>query len=150
MSNSNNKFIPADHFFILPNIIFSLGLSTGELSVYSFLIYCENRKTYQCYPSYSTIGRALHLSENTVRKYVHALEDKQFIYTEQTKVRTKNGRIQNGNLLYTIRPIEEAKLHYYEQQFKANEELLAMQRYEAAKLEMHEKCTDSELPMQAC
>ncbi len=47
------------NFFSLSNVIFSLGLSPGEIAVYSYLPYCEDRKTYQCYPSYKTIGQAV-------------------------------------------------------------------------------------------
>ena len=42
--------------FVLPNEIFDLGLSGGEILVYSSLIRCEDRETYTCYPSYDTIG----------------------------------------------------------------------------------------------
>lgn len=45
----------AENFFPLPNVIFSLGLSTGELAVYAYLMYCEDRKSHQCWPSYKTI-----------------------------------------------------------------------------------------------
>jgi len=57
----------AKNFFPLPNAIFSLGLSAGELAVYAYLMYCEDRKSHQCWPSYKTIGRAVGMSENTVR-----------------------------------------------------------------------------------
>ncbi|WP_330658909.1 hypothetical protein [Acutalibacter muris] len=30
-------------------------------------MYCEDRKSHQCWPSYKTIGRAVGMSENTVR-----------------------------------------------------------------------------------
>lgn len=30
------------NFFPLPNEIFSLGLSSGALAVYSYLLYCED------------------------------------------------------------------------------------------------------------
>lgn len=33
-------------YFPLPNEIFSLGLSTGEIAVYAYLMYCEDRKTF--------------------------------------------------------------------------------------------------------
>ncbi len=39
---------PVKNFFPLPNEIFSLELSSGELAVYSYLLYCEDRKTYRC------------------------------------------------------------------------------------------------------
>ena len=100
------------NFFPLPNEIFSLGLSPGELAVYSYLIFREDRRTFQCWPSYRRIGKAVRMSVNTVRKYVAALEDKGLIVTEQTSVTTKKGQKRNGSLLYTIRPIKEAvELH---------------------------------------
>lgn len=111
--SSQNK---EKHYFTLPNEIFCLGLSSGEISVYSFLLRCENRKTYQCYPSYRTIGQALKMSQNTVRKYVKSLEDKCLISTERTEIITKNGIKRNGSLLYTIRPIAEAIEYYHNEQ----------------------------------
>ena len=105
-----------NNYFPLPNEIFCLGLSAGEIAVYAYLMYCEDRKSFQCHPSYRTIGRAVDLSRNTVKKYVSALEERQLISTEPTAVYTKDGRKRNGSLLYTIRPIEEAKAYYYEQQ----------------------------------
>ena len=100
------------NFFPLPNEIFSLGLSPGELVVYSYLIFREDRRTFQCWPSYRRIGKAVRMSVNTVRKYVAALEEKGLIVTEPTSVTTKKGQKRNGSLLYTIRPIKEAvELH---------------------------------------
>ena len=104
------------NYFPLPNEIFSLGLSFGEIAVYAYLMHCEDRKTFQCYPSYSTIGRAIGMSRNTVAKYVKDLEGKQFIITEPTRIRTKDGRTHNGNLLYTIRPIQDAIDYFHERQ----------------------------------
>lgn len=56
------------------------------------------------------------MSQNTVRKYVCELEERQLISTERTMVVTRDGLKRNGNLLYTIRPIQLALDHYYEQQ----------------------------------
>ena len=72
--------------------------------------------TYQCHPSYRTIGKAVRLSENTVRKYVASLEEKGLIRTEPSTIITKDGRVRNGSLIYTIRPIQEALELNYEQQ----------------------------------
>lgn len=108
------------HYFILPNEIFCLGLSSGEIAVYSYLLRCENRKTYQCYPGYRTIGKALKMSTNTVRKYVQSLEDKYLILTERTEVITKDGQKRNGTLLYTIRPIAEAVDYFHSEQLRRN------------------------------
>ena len=68
--------------FFLPNELFQLGLDYGELAVYSFLKRCENRKTHQCWPSIKTIGEAVGMSENTVRKYIRQLEERGLITTE--------------------------------------------------------------------
>ena len=116
MNQSPNK-----NYFTIPNEIFSLGLDASEIAVYAYLMYRENRQTYQCHPSYATIGRAIHMSPNTVRKYVSSLVEKRLIYTEPTSIITKKGEKRNGSLLYTIRPIQEAKEHFVEQQAKANE-----------------------------
>ena len=77
---------------------------------------CEDRETYQCYPSYNAIGNALKMSKKTVMKYVKSLENKCLIRTEHTTVTLKSGEKQNGNLLYTIQPIREAKDYFYRQQ----------------------------------
>ncbi|MDO4270718.1 MAG: helix-turn-helix domain-containing protein [Eubacteriales bacterium] len=114
------------NYFPLPNKIFALRLSAGEISVYSYLLYLENRKTFQCWPSYNTIGKAVAMSQNTVRKYVMALEEKALIRTEPTSVYTKSGQKRNGSLLYTIRPIQEALDLFYERQMAQAE--LAAQR----------------------
>ena len=89
------------NFFSLPNEVFLLGLSAGELAVYSFLKRCENRKTHQCWPSIKTIGQAVRMSENTVRKYIRQLEERGLITAEPTEVITKTGEKRNGNLLFT-------------------------------------------------
>ena len=110
--------------FLMPNEIFTLGLSGGAILVYTYLRYCENRETYQCYPSYKTIGKAVGMSKNTVKKYVDILRDKGLIETENTSVVTAKGQKRNGNLLYTLRPVEEAvKLFYEEQSRRLNEEI---------------------------
>ncbi len=108
--NLNKRDNPGE-YFPLPKSIFRLDLSTGEIVVYAYLMYCEDRKTFQCHPSYTTIGNATGMSKNTVKKYVDSLESKGLITTQPTKIKTKDGRTHNGSLLYTlqsIKPIEEA------------------------------------------
>ena len=102
--------------FPVPNGIFILGLCPGELAVYAFLLHCENHKTHQCWPSYKTIGKAVNLSENTVRKHVCSLVDKGIIQTENTSVMTKAGLKRNGNLLYTIPPFQPILDAHYQRQ----------------------------------
>ena len=109
-------------FFSLPNEIFSLGLSPGALALYSYLLYCEDRKTYQCYPSYASIGKSVCMSVNTVRKYVAELEERGLIVTEPTSIITRDGRKHNGTLRYTILPIQNAVDLYNQRQLRRLEE----------------------------
>ena len=51
---------PVKNYFQLPNDIFLLGLSPGALAVYSYLLCCENRKTYQCWPRQSSEDERQH------------------------------------------------------------------------------------------
>ena len=93
---------PVKNYFPLPNEIYQLGLSHGAIAVYGYLLRIEDRRTYQCHPSYATIGKAVGMSNNTVRKYVQELEERGLIRTERTSIITQDGRKQNGSLLYTI------------------------------------------------
>ena len=112
--NNQRKFF--ENYFMLPNEIFNLKLCSGEIAVYAYLLYCENRKTFTCYPSHKTTGKAIGMSRNTVKKYVDSLIEKRFITAEPTTVITQKGEKRNGNLRYTIRPIENAVAYHYEQQ----------------------------------
>ena len=119
---------PRKNYFLVPNEVFHIGLSHPEISIYCYLLSIENRETYQCWPSYKTIGKALGMCENTVSKYVRSLEEKDLIRTEPTMIRSKDGRPLNGNLLYTIRPIQAAMESFYERQFRQLDEDAARQR----------------------
>ena len=110
------------YYYLVPNEVFELGLNSHEIAVYNYLLRCEDRRTYQCHPSYRTIGRAVQLSENTVRKYVTSLEEKGLIRTEPSTIITKDGRVRNGSLIYNIRPIQEALEQNYQRQFRQAEE----------------------------
>ena len=126
------KYSGRGNFFSLPNEVFLLGLSAGELAVYSFLKRCENRKTHQCWPSIKTIGEAVGMSENTVRKYIRQLEERGLITTQSTEVITKRSGRRNGNLLFTLRPIQEVLDQYYDYHLEELE--LATERQRVAKL----------------
>ena len=104
------------NYFPMPKSIFRLGLTSGEILVYAYLMYCEDRKTFQCHPSYKTIGSAVGLSKNTVKKHIDGLISKQLITTEPTTVITKKGQKHNGTLLYTIRPIQVAVEYRFQRQ----------------------------------
>ena len=127
-----SKYSGRGNFFSLPNEVFLLGMSAGELAVYSFLKRCENRKTHQCWPSIKTIGQAVGMSENTVRKYIRRLEERELITTEPTEVITKSSGRRNGNLLFTLRPIGEVIDDHYASQLEELE--LAAERQRVAKL----------------
>ena len=88
----------------------------GEIAVYSYLMYCEDRKSYKCWPSYKTIGKAVGISKNTVMKYVRELEYKEFITTKTTTYESESGQIRNGSLEYKILPIQRAIDCYNESQ----------------------------------
>lgn len=112
---------PVKNYFPLPNEIYQLGLSHGAIAVYGYLLRIEDRRTYQCHPSYATIGKAVGMSRNTVAKYVRQLEEKGLIRTERTTVTLKDGRKRNGSLLYTILPPEQAVEQFNRQQLSKAE-----------------------------
>ena len=112
---------PVKNYFPLPNEIYQLGLSHGAIAVYGYLLRIEDRRTYQCHPSYATIGKAVGMSNNTVRKYVQELEERGLIVTERTSIITRDGRKQNGSLLYTILPIQFSIDQFYQRQMDAVE-----------------------------
>ena len=122
-----NQF-PSKNYFTLPNEIFSLGLSAGEIAVYAYLRCLENPSTYQCWPSYATIGKAIGRTKNTVMQYVDALSEKGLISTEPTSVLTRSGIKKNGNLRYTLRPIREAVELFHNRQMAAVERAAERQR----------------------
>ena len=68
------------------------------------------------------MGEALGLTRKTVMKYVRSLEEKCLITTEHTTATLKNGKKQNGNLLYTISPIKEAVEYSNAQQLRKVEQ----------------------------
>ena len=115
------------NFFPTPNGVFSIGLDFREIALYSYLLYKENRETFQCFPSFRTIGDAIGMSRNTVMKYVGSLEEKKLIETEPTSIVTRDGQKLNGNLLYTLLPFIEAVGYYNEQQLKHIDEQCRME-----------------------
>ena len=114
--NTYTSRSPLGRFFLLPNEIFTLGLSPGELSIYAYLMFCEDRETHQCWPSIGKICQHTGMSANTVAKYIRQLEERQLIDVEPTKVRMKSGEVRNGTLQFTIRPVQEAVNYHLERQ----------------------------------
>ena len=97
------------NYFLLPNEIFDFGLSSTAIALYAYLMKTENRKTYDCFPAYKTIAKAIGVkSKVTIAKYVSELEEKQLIKTEQRTVPVDIGIVRKSTLRYNIRPIQEA------------------------------------------
>ena len=138
---------PGD-FFPMPKAVFRLGLDYGEIALLCFLMYCEDRKTFQCHPSFSTIGEAVGMSNNTVKKYVRGLEHKGLITTEHTKIKTRDGRVHNGSLLYTLKPLEPIEERYFQkvldEQASRNAVQNALARYEQKRANMMKGVTANE------
>ena len=60
------------------------------------------------------ISQAVGMSQNTVKKRVDGLRKRGLISTEHTTVTTKNGRVHNGSLLYTLLPITPDEEAYFQ------------------------------------
>ena len=116
-------------YFPLPKEIFSLSLSAAEIAIYAYLLFCEDRQTFQCWPSYRKIGEAVGLSPNTIRKHIRSLEERGLLITEPTTVTTNEGCKRNGNLLFTIQPIQAALQQDYDRQMQKLDEDMAKRKY---------------------
>ena len=120
---------PVKDYFPLPKEIFSLGLSAAEIAIYAYLLFCEDRQTFKCWPSYRKISEAVGLSPNTIRKHIRSLEERSLLITEPTLVTTKDGKARNGNLLFTIRPIQAALQQDYDRQMQKLDEDATRRKY---------------------
>lgn len=88
------------------------------------------------YPSYKTIAKHIDPSPNTVRKYVQQLEERGLIRTERTSITTKDGRIRNGSLMYTILPIQNAIDLYHSRQMAELERTSSQHKAQAKAAKM--------------
>lgn len=137
-----------DGYFFLPRQLFSLGLESTEIAIYAYLMYRENRYTYQCWPSYNKIAKELSIkSTNTVRKYVYRLVEKGLIEIEHTVIRRRDGTTRNGNLMYTILPIENAVVCYQRRQLEELEFAAAAQSAKQKAREMMEAQPETTLQL---
>ena len=110
----------AGKFFSLPNEGFLLALPPSAFLAYAYLLYCEDRRTHQCHPSYRTIAGATGLSLNTAVKSVGILAEKSLITVERSCWFNEVGLKRNGNNIYTILPIQCAADEYHQQQLNRN------------------------------
>lgn len=122
----------AGNFFTLPDEMFHLGLGHGAITVYAYLLCCEDRRTHQCHPSYNTIATAAGLAVNTVMKHINKLAERQLVTVERTSYLDNKGMKWNGNNRYTILPIQAALDLFYQRQL--NEADLARERWQAGRL----------------
>lgn len=136
MSRNTGKY-----FFSLPNELFFLNLGHGAIAVYAYLLYCENRHTHQCHPSYRTIAAAVHLTVATVMKHIAKLVDRQLISVERTSYLDSHGMKWNGNNQYTILPIQMTLDGYYQQQMDRLEEQRKWQQAKKCLGRIPEKAT---------
>ena len=137
-----------DRYFFLPRQLFSLDLESTEIAIYAYLMYRENRFTYQYWPSYNKIGKELSIkSTNTVRKYVYRLVEKGLIDIEHTIIRRRDGTSRNGNLMYTLLPIENAVDCYQRRQLEELAHAAAAQSAKQKALEMMEAQPETTLQL---
>lgn len=108
----------AGKFFSLPNEVFLLALPPSAFLVYAYLLYCEDRRTHQCHPSYRTIAWATGLSLNTVVKSVSMLAEKSLIAVERSCWFNEQGMKRNGNNIYTILPTRVAVEDVHQRQLR--------------------------------
>lgn len=108
----------AGKFFTLPNEVFLLALPPSAFLVYAYLLYCEDRRTHQCHPSYRTIAGATGLSLNTAVKSVGVLTDKGLIIMERSYWFNEVGLKRNDNNIYTILPTRAAMEECHQQQLR--------------------------------
>jgi len=120
----------AGKFFTLPNEVFLLSLPPSPFLVYAYLLYCEDRRTHQCHPSYRTIAVATGLSLNTAVKSVGILADKELIIVERSCWFNEQGMKRNGNNVYTILPTRAAVEDAHQRQMRELEQSTARLRAE--------------------
>ncbi|MBO4914171.1 MAG: helix-turn-helix domain-containing protein [Oscillospiraceae bacterium] len=101
---------------ILPNEVYQLKLSATALAIYSYLRRLADPETHQCWPSYANIAETFGCSKRTVAKYVAELCEAGLVSIEATSVTTADGLKWNGNLRYTILPIQSAVNLFHERQ----------------------------------
>ncbi len=78
-------------------------LTPSELAVLSYLVRCSD-DTGICYPSIHTIATSCAMSDNTVRKCVRKLEDREIISKYGGFRASKFGKEQNTSFIYELNP----------------------------------------------
>ena len=68
-------------------------------------------------------------NRNTICKHIRSLEERGLLITEPTQVTIKDGRKRNGNLRFTIRPIQFALQQDYDRQMRKLDEDAVRRKY---------------------
>ena len=126
----------AGNFFTLPDEVFYLNLSHGAITVYAYLLCCEDHRMHQCHPSYNTIADVTGLSVNTVMKHVTTYVDKQLSTVEHTSYINDKGMKWTGTNCYAILPVQQAIEAFYQQGLSRLKD--DAEHYQIAKL-LHEQ-----------
>jgi len=132
----------AGKFFTLPNEIFFLALPPSSFLVYAYLLYCEDRHTHQCHPSYRTIAGTTGVSLNTVVKSVGVLMEKGLLTVERSCWFNEAGMKRNGNNVYTILSIRSAVEDVHQRQLYRLK-LDAQRRQSLERQEEYSRCHPS-------
>ena len=74
-----------------------------------------SREQIKAWQDERLVKQVRHVWDN-VPYYRKKMEEKGLIRTEPSTIITKDGRVRNGSLIYTIRPIQEALELNYERQ----------------------------------
>ena len=82
---------------IVPEKIYKLKLTATEINVYQYLCSRANKQG-ECFPSQTTIAKAVNMHRSTVNQAIRRLQDKNLIIIEQRR-RDNGGTSSN---LYRI------------------------------------------------
>lgn len=86
---------------MVPNEVFNLKLKPHEFSVLCYILKCCD-KTKTCYPSIMTIANACSISENTARKCVNNLCERNIISKSGGFAVGKFGKIQPAPYIFSL------------------------------------------------
>ena len=82
---------------IVPEKIYKLNLTSTEINIYQYLCSRANKQG-ECFPSQTTIAKAVNMHRSTVNQAIRRLQDKNLIIIEQRR-RDNGGTSSN---LYRI------------------------------------------------
>lgn len=66
-------------FFMVPNRVFDVGLSTTEIAVFCYLLRCADNETRLCFPSYTKICETCKISRQSAINAIKVLCDRKYV-----------------------------------------------------------------------